>query len=132
MNAYSNHHDVAAWWFCRFRKEKNKKEAGAVKQAEADFIKNPYTKHREKNARASSVWRVIRPERFRHFLWILHAHPPWNSVGNADTSQKACTTQVHVRRPLEASKTHIPSCVAILCRQGPTIQSQFKTQSESI
>jgi hypothetical protein len=26
----------------------------------------------------------------------------------------------------------IPSCVAILCRQGPTIQSQFKTQSESI
>jgi hypothetical protein len=27
----------------RFVVEKNKKEAGAVKQAEADFIKNPYT-----------------------------------------------------------------------------------------
>jgi hypothetical protein len=26
----------------------------------------------------------------------------------------------------------IPSCVAILGCQGPTIQSQFKTQSESI
>jgi hypothetical protein len=26
----------------------------------------------------------------------------------------------------------IPSFVAVLCRQGPTIQSQFKTQSESI
>jgi hypothetical protein len=41
LNAYSTHDADVAWWFCRFRKEQNKKEAGAVKQAEADFIKNP-------------------------------------------------------------------------------------------
>jgi hypothetical protein len=43
MNAYSTHNDVTALGFCCCRKEKNKKEAGAGKQAEADFIKNPYT-----------------------------------------------------------------------------------------
>jgi hypothetical protein len=47
---------------------------------------------------------------------------------------KALSTAYHGKRYTSQRpwKDGIPSCVAILCRQGPTIQSQFNTQSESI
>jgi hypothetical protein len=38
MNAYSTHNDVTAWGFVVVERKRTRK-----KQAEADFIKNPYT-----------------------------------------------------------------------------------------
>jgi hypothetical protein len=64
MNAYTTHNDVTAWWFCRCRR-KNKTEAGAVKQAEADFIKNPYTSPKKESRKfysASESEKVSHPE----------------------------------------------------------------------